>query len=105
SAMREVAPSDGDDGGATCVVALVEELDRLGFDPAVASDDEGTTIAFTHCPYARMAEAHPEIICSLHRGIVEGVVGAVGGAEVRHFGTLVDRRPCSVDLVPVTLVS
>ena len=82
----------------TCVAALLTELDRLGFDPAVASDDEGTTVAFTHCPFAALAEAHPEIVCHLHRGIVEGLVEAVGGARVTRFGTLVDRRPCSVDL-------
>jgi predicted ArsR family transcriptional regulator len=64
----------------------------------VASDEEGTTVAFSHCPFAVLAEAHPEIVCHLHRGIVEGLVDAVGGARVARFGTLVDRRPCSVDL-------
>jgi predicted ArsR family transcriptional regulator len=82
----------------TCVAALLAELDRLGFDPAAASDDAGTTVAFSHCPFAALAEAHPEIVCHLHRGIVEGLVDGVGGARVSRFGTLVDRRPCSVDL-------
>jgi predicted ArsR family transcriptional regulator len=81
-----------------CVTALLLELDRLGFDPAIASDDEGTTVAFSHCPFAALAETHPEIVCHLHRGIVEGLVDTVGGARVSRFGTLVDRRPCSVDL-------
>jgi predicted ArsR family transcriptional regulator len=92
---------DDEDGdrATTCVAALLTELDRLGFDPEVAGDDDGTTVAFTHCPFAALAEAHPELVCHLHRGIVEGVVAGMGGATVARFGTLVDRRPCSVDLV------
>ncbi|MCU1450319.1 MAG: putative ArsR family transcriptional regulator [Acidimicrobiales bacterium] len=84
--------------GATCAVALTRALDELGFDPATASDGELTTIAFTHCPYRELAEAHPEVICHLHRGLVEGFVEEHGGAGVEQFGTLVDREPCQVVL-------
>ncbi len=55
-----------------CLAALVDDLATLGFDPAVAHDAGGTTVAFTHCPFAALAEAHPEIVCHLHRGMVEG---------------------------------
>ena len=92
--------------GRPCVDALIDELDRLGFDPAVAVDDEGesddgapTTVAFTHCPFRELAEANPDLVCGLHRGLVEGVVDAVGGATVVEFGTIVDRSPCHVQLV------
>jgi predicted ArsR family transcriptional regulator len=100
---RADGDSDGDgddvgDDGAACVAALVAELDRLGFDPAQGSDEAGTTVVFGHCPFAELAEAHPEVVCHLHRGIVEGFVEDVDGIRVRRFGTLVDRRPCSVDL-------
>jgi len=88
-----------DDDGAACLEALMAELAALGFDPAAAGDGHATTVAFTHCPFAELAAAHPEIVCHLHRGIVEGVVDTVGGAAVGHFGTLVDREPCSVELV------
>lgn len=85
---------------AVCLDALVADLARLGFDPAVAVDAEGTTVAFTHCPFAELAEAHPEIICHLHRGMVEGFVDVAGGLEVEIFRTLVDRLPCRVELAP-----
>ena len=84
--------------GLPCVDALVEELARLGFDPAVASDDDGTTIAFAHCPFADLAEAHPELVCHLHRGMVEGLLEELDGPPVLQFGTLVDREPCRVAL-------
>jgi predicted ArsR family transcriptional regulator len=84
---------------APCVSALVAALDALGFDPAVGGDDEAATIVFTHCPYRELAEAHPELVCNLHRGLIEGFVAERGDAEVAGFGTLVDREPCQVELV------
>jgi predicted ArsR family transcriptional regulator len=83
-------------GGAGAVPALVAELDRLGFDPAVAEDGNATTVAFAHCPFRELAEAAPELVCNLHRGLVEGFVDATGGGTVVAFHTLVDRDPCSV---------
>jgi predicted ArsR family transcriptional regulator len=84
---------------ARCVSALLRELTELGFDPAQADDGTTTTVAFASCPFRELAEAFPEVVCHLHRGIVEGVVESVGGAEVARFGTLADRDPCEVDLV------
>ncbi|MGI8758585.1 MAG: helix-turn-helix transcriptional regulator [Acidimicrobiales bacterium] len=89
---------DGDEATSACVEALTAELARLGFDPAVAGDDESISIAFSHCPFAELARDHPEIVCQLHRGMVEGFVEELGGAGVRRFRTLLDRQPCRVEL-------
>lgn len=85
-----------------CARALVAHLDTLGFDPQVVPDDTGFTIGFAHCPFAELAERNPDLVCGLHRGIVEGFVDELGGAEVTAFRSLVDRSPCQVDLVPVS---
>jgi predicted ArsR family transcriptional regulator len=82
----------------SCVDALVAELTDLGFDPAVGEDGAMTSIAFTHCPFRELAEAYPELVCHLHRGIVEGLVEEWGDATVDRFATLADRDPCHVDL-------
>ncbi len=111
AALRLAAlPADGDSDGpvgdaeidpaSACIAALVAELDHLGYDPELATDEAGVTVAFAHCPFADLAETHPEIVCHLHRGLVEGYVDALGGARVTRFGTLVDRAPCRVELVP-----
>jgi predicted ArsR family transcriptional regulator len=81
-----------------CVGAVTTMLSALGFDPAVAGDDGTATIAFTHCPFAELAAAHPEVVCHLHRGLVEGFVEQIGGGSVTRFGTLADRDPCQVEL-------
>ena len=82
----------------SCVKALMAELADLGFDPAAADDGKTTSIAFTHCPFRELAEAFPELVCHLHRGIVEGFVEVAGDVEVTSFGTLLDRDPCQVEL-------
>ncbi len=81
-----------------CVDALAGMLSELGFDPAVAADDDLVNIVFTHCPFAELAEAHPEVVCHLHRGLIQGYVEQMGGASVERFGTLADRDPCQVEL-------
>ncbi len=82
----------------SCISAVTAMLAELGFDPAVVHDDNLATIAFTHCPYAELAAAHPEVVCHLHRGLVEGFVESIGGAGVDRFRTLADRDPCQVEL-------
>jgi predicted ArsR family transcriptional regulator len=80
----------------SCVKALTSEMHRLGFDPENTQQGHTTDIAFAHCPFRELAEAYPELVCNLHRGICEGVVEAVGGGSVGEFATLYDRDPCRV---------
>jgi predicted ArsR family transcriptional regulator len=87
--------------------ALVSDLDRLGFDPFVTDapnrpsddvldDDAEAVVAFAHCPFAELAQEHPELVCGLHRGLVAGFVAQMGDAEIRDFCTLTNRTPCQV---------
>jgi predicted ArsR family transcriptional regulator len=81
--------------------ALVSDLDRLGFDPIVtdaAGDPDAAVVAFGHCPFAELAEAQPQVVCALHRGMVEGFVDEVGDGAVRDFCDLGARTPCQVEL-------
>jgi predicted ArsR family transcriptional regulator len=85
---------------ASCLEALVDRLDGMGFDPAVdgTADGESAVIAFAHCPFRELAEAHPDLVCSLHRGLIEGFVDTMGDASVDDFHPLVHRRPCQVSI-------
>ena len=82
-----------------CVAALRDHMQTLGFDPESFTDDDGTTIAFTHCPFADLAESDPALVCGLHQGLVEGFVSEAGGCLVTAFRSLIDTEPCRVDLV------
>ncbi|HEX7521036.1 MAG TPA: helix-turn-helix domain-containing protein [Acidimicrobiia bacterium] len=92
----------------SCLRALENELTKLGFEPATepsqpgpeptaaAGAGGGARIEFLHCPFRELAEAYPELVCHLHRGLCEGVVDQVGGGTVEEFATLYDSEPCHV---------
>ncbi|MEM9041615.1 MAG: helix-turn-helix domain-containing protein [Actinomycetota bacterium] len=90
--------------------ALVSDLDTLGFDPIVTDaspsvtagadsdgdSDASATVVFAHCPFAELAEDHPEVVCGLHRGLVDGFVRGMGDADAHDFCSLTSRTPCRV---------
>lgn len=85
--------------GVPCGEGLNVAMQELGFAPAASSEDShSSTIRFTECPYRRMAEAFPDLVCQLHRGMVQGYVDEKGGSTVVEFATLEDRDPCRVEL-------
>ena len=96
------------DDAPSTLEALVADLDRLGFDPVVTEggvDDEHAepdlvtaVVAFANCPFAELARAHPDLVCSLHRGLVAGFVARMGDAEVAEFCSLAHRTPCQVSV-------
>jgi predicted ArsR family transcriptional regulator len=85
--------------GRSCLDSLAAELARLGFQPAADEDvDENgqARIDFLHCPFRELAEAYPELVCNLHRGLCEGVVDQAGSGSVVGFSTLYEPDPCQV---------
>ncbi len=101
-AGREQGRADGEAraDAPSCLEALVDQLDTMGFDPSVdgSSDGETAVIAFTHCPFRELAETHPELVCAIHRGLVEGLVECFPEGDVEQFHTLVHREPCQMTL-------
>lgn len=88
----------------SCIAVLADELDQLGFEPEVGPGDgtaEGAVrVEFLHCPFRELAEAYPELVCNLHRGLCVGVIHTVGGGSVQAFATLYDPEPCHVTVAP-----
>ena len=80
----------------SCAKALVVRARTARLRPGRREDDGEVSIAFLHCPFRELAEAYPELVCNLHRGICEGVVKSVGGGSVEDFATLYDHDPCRV---------
>lgn len=79
--------------------AVVSDLDRLGFDPVVSDgDDDTAVVAFANCPFGGLAEQHPDLVCSLHRGLIAGFVAGMGDAELVEFCSVADRTPCQATL-------
>lgn len=57
------------------VQAVASAMTGLGF--SVDPDVEGQRLLTSHCPFGEAATSHPEVICSLDRGIVAGMFGAL----------------------------
>ena len=54
---------------------LLRVLDDIGFSPQLAGDDDGDgVIRLRHCPFLEVATAHREVVCSLHLGVMQGVL-------------------------------
>lgn len=87
-----------------CIEALTSQMSRLGFDIEAASDDgehQGgesapVRLSFSTCPFRELAEAFPDLVCNLHRGMCEGVVEESGAGRIETFSTLHEGDPCSM---------
>lgn len=90
-----------DPGYEDAVQAVARAMTGLGFhmDP----DIEGQQLLTSHCPFGETAADHPEVICSLDRGLVSGLLGAL---HYRGVPVVIPRRvpedEC-VTQVPVTI--
>lgn len=56
-------------------LARLPELLRMqGFSPQPQGDD----LLLTRCPLLAVAQQHPEVVCALHQGLIEGALTAMG---------------------------
>ena len=80
---RRLAGASGK-GGRAEVLAL---LARGGFGPELSTD--GATVALRRCPLLEAARAHPDVVCQVHQGMVQGLLEARGvdptGVRLRPF--------------------
>jgi len=65
--------------------SLVDNLDRIGFVSRPVDDDEGLRLEVSHCPFLEVAERHTEVVCSVHLGLMKGMLDQMG-APVRAEG-------------------
>lgn len=56
---------------------LVRVLDDVGFAPELPSDDD-RRVLLRHCPFLEAAQAHPEVVCAVHRGLMDGALAEMG---------------------------
>jgi predicted ArsR family transcriptional regulator len=74
--FAELAASDGLD-------RLVAMLQEFGFDPELDEDDpERPQLLLRRCPFLDVAREHPDVVCSVHLGLMRGALDELG-VEVR----------------------
>lgn len=66
--------------------AFGDALAALGFDPRRTDDGACARYELTTCPYADAVRENPAVVCTLHRGVVLGVLETItADAEVTGF--------------------
>lgn len=74
---------------------------ELGFDPELASDGDGLQIRLHACPFWAVATAHPDVVCSMHLGLLRGALAELGAppAAVRLL-PFVEPHLCVTHITP-----
>lgn len=56
------------------VAELIRVLDDVGFAPERTEDESGHRFVLRQCPFLEVAEAHREVACSVHLGLMQGTL-------------------------------
>lgn len=68
-------------------------LDHLGFEPRF--DEDGSRILLRRCPFLDVARRHPDVVCSLHLGLIQGALETLGAPlEARDLEPFVGPSLC-----------
>ena len=71
---------------------LEEESSRRGFRPTSKARAATLELALHRCPFAAVANKNPEVVCELHRGLMDGLCEGLGDTEVTEFTPRGTRR-------------
>ncbi|HEV2371646.1 MAG TPA: transcriptional regulator [Streptosporangiaceae bacterium] len=69
----------GGDGGAGPRAAVQSALAEHGFEPW--QDDHGT-VRMRNCPFHRLVEQQPEVVCHMNLALIQGLVAGLGAGNL-----------------------
>ena len=75
---------------------LLSVLTEMGFSP----DAAGSRIRLHRCPFLETAREYPAITCSVHRGLMQGVLDAHGDHRCADLEAFVDGDHCLATIGP-----
>ena len=53
-------------------------LDEVGFEPDVHPTEQGAEVRLRHCPFREVAQKHPDVVCAIHLGLMQGALDELG---------------------------
>jgi predicted ArsR family transcriptional regulator len=99
AADREKPAESTSEGAVNAVNGLFKDL---GFDPELAGTRAHRRIDLHACPFRATARANPEVVCSLHLGLLQGFLAQITAppmtVELRPF---VEPSLCAAHLSPI----
>ncbi len=54
--------------------ALATMLEELGFAPEIEAEGPEAAMSLRRCPFREVAETNPEVVCSVHLGLMQGAL-------------------------------
>jgi predicted ArsR family transcriptional regulator len=80
---------------------LQDAMARAGFEPRFRRAGTSVEVSLRHCPFRELADDHRELVCSLHRGLVEGMLGGLKPPlALREFKPFAERGVCRLKAGP-----
>lgn len=80
---------------------LVGTLDDIGFDPEAVTVGRKRQILLHHCPFRETAQDHSDVVCSIHLGLMQGVLAGIDAPlDVQRLDPFVEPSLCVAHLTP-----
>jgi predicted ArsR family transcriptional regulator len=84
--------------GGRNLAVLQEAMASAGFDPRFRRDAGGdVAVSMRDCPFRDLLDNHRELVCGVHRGLLEGMLGALNPPHrLAEYRPLVERGICRI---------
>ena len=82
------------------LAVLQEAMASAGFDPRFRRASDGTVeVTLRDCPFRELLEDHRDLVCTIHLGLVEGMLGALEPPlALDAFTPLSERATCRLEV-------
>jgi len=61
-------------GAREAIERLAATLEEIGFAPEAVADGTRYQLRLRQCPFRELAEVHPDVVCELHLGLMQGAL-------------------------------
>jgi predicted ArsR family transcriptional regulator len=89
--------------GGRNLAVLQEAMATAGFDPRFRREAGGDVeVSMRDCPFRDLLDEHRDLVCSVHRGLLQGMLGALNPPHrLAEYAPLVERSTCRIVARPV----
>jgi predicted ArsR family transcriptional regulator len=78
---------------------LVSALEDIGFAPEAVTRGRHRQVLLHRCPFREVAQEHPEVVCSIHLGLMNGLLAELDAPlEVNQLDPFVEPSQCVASL-------
>ena len=78
---------------------LVSAMEDIGFAPEAVTKGRRRQVLLNRCPFREVAQEHPEVVCSIHLGLMNGLLAELDAPlEVDRLDSFVEPSLCVASL-------